>query len=41
MDGTHEGGKDSSRIVNIGEAVSVLIEADVDCERLILTSNLM
>ena len=41
MDGTHEGGKDSSRIVNTGEAVSVLIDADVDYERLIIPSNLM
>ena len=41
MNGTHEGGKDSSRIVNIGEAVSVWIDADVDYERLIIPSNLM
>jgi len=41
MDGTHEGGKDSSMIANIGEAVSLLIDADVDYERLILPSNLM
>ena len=34
-------GKDSSRIVNIGEAVSVWIDADVDYERLIIPSNLM
>jgi len=32
--------KDSSRIVNIGEVVSVLIDADLDYERLILPSNI-
>jgi len=33
--------KDSSNIDNIGEAASVLIDAGVDYEHLIPTSNLM